>query len=50
MIGEQGVLDLVPEAMDHPEPIDALLNEVLRQSQNAAFTDDILIFWLQRDD
>ncbi len=49
MVGEEGILDMASWAMDQPEPIDSLLNEVLRQSQNDEFTDDILVFWLERD-
>lgn len=50
MVGEEGILNLTPQVMDQAEPIETLLSEVLRLSQDAEFTDDILVFWLERDD
>ena len=50
MVGEEGILEMAPSAMEQPEPIEILLGEVLRQSQDREFTDDILVFWLERGD
>ncbi len=49
MVGEEGILDMMPWVMEQPEPIDSLLKKVLRQSPNDEFTDDILVFWLERN-
>ena len=48
MVGEQGILEMAPHALRTPEPIDALLNEVLQRSPGNEFSDDILVFWLER--
>ncbi len=48
MVGEQGVVDLAIRVLGHPAPIDAILGEVLRRSPDPEFTDDILVFWLER--
>jgi serine phosphatase RsbU (regulator of sigma subunit) len=48
MVGEEGVLDLVKASLDDPEPIETMLRTVLQHSPNPEFTDDILVFWLER--
>ncbi len=48
MVGEQGILDMAPRALGSHEPIDALLNTVLQRSPENEFSDDILVFWLER--
>ena len=48
MVGEQGILDMAPHAVGESTPIDSLLNEVLSRSPENEFSDDILIFWLER--
>ncbi len=48
MVGEQGILEMAPHALRTPEPIDALLNDVLQRSPGNEFSDDILVFWLER--
>ena len=48
MVGEQGILEMSPHALGQPRPIHALLNEVLNQSPVNEFSDDILVFWLER--
>ena len=48
MVGEQGILDMAPPSVGGSTPIDALLNQVLARSPENEFSDDILIFWLER--
>lgn len=50
MVGEQGVLDLAATALNEEAPIDTMLRTVLDQSPNDEFTDDILVFWLERSE
>lgn len=46
--GEAGVARTAAEALDHPQPIGALLETMLARSAEPRFTDDVLVFWLQR--
>ena len=48
MVGEQGILEMVPQALGRSAPIEALLGEVLERSTEKGFTDDLLVFWLER--
>ena len=48
MVGEQGILDLVPGVQNGAHPINGLLQAVLNRSPVRKFTDDILVFWLER--
>ena len=48
MLGEPGLLDAAARSMNAPHPINALLSDVLVRSPDATFTDDILVFWLER--
>jgi len=49
MLGEEGVMRCTEDLHTHDAPIDALLERVLDASHNDSFDDDILVFWLQRD-
>jgi serine phosphatase RsbU (regulator of sigma subunit) len=48
MVGEQGILEMAPQARNATQPIDTLLSTVLRRSPVNEFMDDILVFWLER--
>ncbi len=49
MMGEEGVMATAAEAFDKPDPIHAMLKNVLSRSEHPEFNDDILVFWLQRN-
>lgn len=48
MLGEKGLLACVNDSYGHQDHIRSLLDAVLAKSSKMQFTDDILIFWLQR--
>jgi len=48
MMGEQGMLDMIPATLHQSNPVETLLADVLNRSADYAFTDDILVFWLER--
>ena len=47
--GEVGVGLAATEALPSEQPIKTLLESMLSRSARAAFADDVLVFWLQRD-
>lgn len=49
-LGEAGVLDAVRHAHGAAEPVERLIEHVLQSSRMPTFGDDILLFWLQRDE
>jgi serine phosphatase RsbU (regulator of sigma subunit) len=48
MVGERGVVSLVAAARMEGTPIESMLQRILQESRDAEFTDDVLVFWLQR--
>lgn len=48
MVGEQGIVEFSQNALGQDDPVEALLTDVLDRSKEAEFTDDILLFWLER--
>ena len=46
--GEVGVAAAAVEALQAEQPVHSLLKGLLRRSAEPQFTDDILVFWLQR--
>jgi serine phosphatase RsbU (regulator of sigma subunit) len=48
MLGEPGLMKVLSEAFDKPKPVDWMLDEVLQNSIQPEFQDDILVFWLER--
>ncbi len=48
MLGEPGLSKVLSRALYQPEPIPWILNEVLENSIDQEFQDDILVFWLER--
>ncbi|MDX1546253.1 MAG: SpoIIE family protein phosphatase [Rhodothermales bacterium] len=48
MLGEQGLLEAASRSRGRPTPVESLLLDVLQRSPNDDFTDDILVFWLER--
>ncbi len=48
MLGEEGVLGCAKGLASHGDPIQELLDRVLKKSKSDDFDDDILVFWLQR--
>lgn len=48
MVGEEGILDFSGAVQGAGEPVDRLLEEILRHSEAPEFGDDILVFWMQR--
>jgi serine phosphatase RsbU (regulator of sigma subunit) len=49
MTGEDGVLSTAQNAFGAEEPIDALLDGLLELAGAEEFSDDILVFWLERE-
>ncbi len=49
MLGEEGLARLLPPLLQGSDPIPALLEAILRESESPDFTDDILVFWLERE-
>ncbi|MEM9998124.1 MAG: SpoIIE family protein phosphatase [Bacteroidota bacterium] len=47
--GEVGVAQAAKAAFNTQQPVHELLTHLLRRSQEPRFTDDILVFWLQRN-
>ena len=47
-LGEEGIIEYLARARSSEEPIEAMLHDVLRQSQAPTFGDDVLVFWLER--
>jgi phosphoserine phosphatase RsbU/P len=48
MVGEQGIMDAAWVALSQPDPVEHMLQSILSRSEVPEFTDDILLFWLQR--
>ncbi len=48
-LGEEGILGYVNHAAGKPDPIQSLLKNVLSDSENSRFGDDVLMFWLERE-
>lgn len=48
-VGEAGLLHAARGAFGSSRPVHKLLENVLSQSPNPAFTDDVLVFWLERE-
>lgn len=48
-VGEEGILEIATEVRGEDEPVDALLDTILRRSESPEFGDDILVFWIQRE-
>jgi hypothetical protein len=49
LIGEEGIIEASTAAYRQDEPVNALLENVLGQSESDEFDDDILVLWLQRE-
>ncbi|MEX0746454.1 MAG: SpoIIE family protein phosphatase [Rhodothermales bacterium] len=49
MVGEQGIQEIASRVAHQAEPVEALLDEILENSEIPEFGDDILVFWLQRE-
>ncbi len=49
MAGEQGIADIAATAYGEVDPIEAMLVNILNRSSSDEFGDDILVFWLQRE-
>ena len=48
MVGEVGVVRMVGLVRNEDRPIQTMLRRILQESNEAQFTDDVLVFWLQR--
>ncbi|MCZ6704930.1 MAG: SpoIIE family protein phosphatase [Bacteroidetes bacterium] len=48
LLGEEGVVDVIQKAYGHADPLDAMVTGILDVSKQQEFSDDVLIFWLQR--
>ncbi|TDI68874.1 MAG: fused response regulator/phosphatase [Bacteroidetes bacterium] len=48
LLGEEGVVDVIQKAYGHADPLDAMATGILDVSKQQEFSDDVLIFWLQR--
>lgn len=48
-VGEQGIVEIVQEVADARDPVEAMLERVLRRSETPEFNDDILVFWMKRE-
>lgn len=49
MVGERGLTQVARQVQNAPEPLMALTQSILSQSQKPEFEDDILAFWLKRE-
>jgi CheY-like chemotaxis protein len=49
MTGETGIMNFAAGAYKEQHPINTLLNNILSESSDKEFKDDILVFWLQRE-
>jgi sigma-B regulation protein RsbU (phosphoserine phosphatase) len=47
-LGEEGLIERVSGVAGTDEPVDNMLHDVLRNSQQPSFADDVLVFWLER--
>ncbi len=50
MLGERGIMDVARESIRRPDPLQAMLDDVLQRSEKPEFADDLLVFWLSRTD
>ena len=48
-LGEEGILQFVQRAHGKADPVQALIGNVLEESSETRFGDDILMFWLERE-
>lgn len=48
MLGEEGVLHLASAAYENTDPLQMVIDEALAGSEADAFTDDILLVWIER--
>ncbi len=48
MVGEAGIVKVSERAMRQPDPIESMLETILQDSELPEFTDDLLVFWLER--
>lgn len=48
MLGEEGLMHKAAQAYGADEPIERTLSLILEDSEEEEFTDDILVFWLER--
>ena len=48
-LGEDGVVDSIMKAYGTADPVDVLLKNVLEDSSADEFSDDVLLFWLERE-
>ena len=49
MVGEAGVLRAATSSRTSARPIETMLSNILDESEEDDFTDDVLVFWLQRE-
>ncbi len=47
-LGEEGVLSAVKSAYGRAQPVDTMVEEILKNSKHPEFGDDVLVFWLER--
>ena len=47
-LGEEGIIKTITAAYGEREPVETMLNDVLRRSKAPSFGDDVLVFWLER--
>jgi sigma-B regulation protein RsbU (phosphoserine phosphatase) len=50
LVGEEGIKQIAAAASREPDPIAFMLSTVMQRSEAPEFTDDVLVFWLQRND
>ena len=48
MVGEDGIMRHAAKVAETEKPIESLLDSILSESKSQEFSDDILVFWLQR--
>ncbi len=50
MVGERGLMQVARQVQNNPEPLRQLTQTLRDQTADGTFTDDILAFWLKRQD
>jgi serine phosphatase RsbU (regulator of sigma subunit) len=50
VLGEEGILDIAGSSLGADDPIAALLDQALSRGPSTSFHDDVLIFWMQREE
>lgn len=50
VLGEKGILEIAAASLNTDDPIQVLLDEALSHGPTDSFHDDVLVFWMQREE